>query len=125
MKSIPSASSARLNAGLSLIELQVAVAVIALLAAICVPQLPRLTEQARHAKGRQNAQSLALVLNAANAAGVEFSSLETALAEVGRPEGVASSTGTRYALSSLSTAELNEAKQYLSFSDGMFVYQPN
>ena len=114
--------------GFSLVELQVAVAVMAVIAAITVPQVCRINDQARSAQDMANAQHVASVAAAAAAAGVVFRDLESAVAQLTSDDGAVISegvfTGGRYRLTSLSPTEVEGAKRHLRFADGQLTVVP-
>jgi prepilin-type N-terminal cleavage/methylation domain-containing protein len=119
---------ARVDEGFTLVEVQIVVAVIALMAAIAVPQVCLITGQARTAKELANAQHLSTVAAAAAAAGVVFTELESAVTELTTTEGAVVRTGTyagtRYRLTSLSVDEVEGAKQHLRFANGQLTVVP-
>lgn len=63
-----------MQAGFSLVEMLVVIAVIGIIAAIAVPNIGRINDSAKDATYRRNAQSLASIFASAQAAGVDFSS---------------------------------------------------
>jgi prepilin-type N-terminal cleavage/methylation domain-containing protein len=114
--------------GFTLVEVQISIAVIGLMAAIAVPHVSRISGQAQQAKERANAQNLMSVAVAASAAGVVFTDLDSAVIQLTSAEGVVVNdgafAGARYRLTSLSGAEAEEAKRYLRFADGQVILSP-
>jgi prepilin-type N-terminal cleavage/methylation domain-containing protein len=116
------------NRAFTLVELQIAIAVIALMAAIAVPQVCRITNQAQAAKERANAQNVCSAAAAASAAGVMFTDLDSAVSALTSREGSVVAAGAvleaRYNLSSLTAGEVAGAKRHLRFSDGQLTVAP-
>jgi len=111
-----------------LVEVQIVVAVIALMAAIAVPQVVRITGQAQAAKDRANAQHVSSVAAAAAAAGAVFTDVDSAVSQLTSEGGALVATGafagSRYRLTSLSAAELEGAKRHLQFGGGQLTVVP-
>ena len=60
------------KAGFSLVEMLVVIAVIGIIAAIAVPTIGNITDQANNSKAKRNAQNLASVCASAVAAGADL-----------------------------------------------------
>lgn len=105
-----------------------AVAVTAIMAAVAVPHVCRITEQARESKERANAQRVSSAAVAASAAGVVFTDLDSAVARLTQAGGVLVEggvyDGARYAVASLSAGEVEAAKRHLRFADGQLTVIP-
>jgi len=112
----------------SLVEVQISVAVIALITAIAVPHVCRITGQAQTAKEKANAQHISAVAAAAAAAGVVFTDLDSAVMQLTSGDGAVASSGqfagVRYRMGSLSSAEAEGAKRHLQFTDGQMTVIP-
>jgi|GEM_PF-2121901 len=114
--------------GFTLVEVQISIAVIALMTAIAVPHVSRLSSRAQETKARTNAQNLISLAGAAAATGVVFTDLDSTVTRLISPQGVAAVSaglsGTHYSLGSLSIEEAREAKRHLHFVDGQLSIRP-
>lgn len=81
------------KAGFSLVEMLVVIAIIGIIAAIAIPNIGNLNDSARDAAAKRNAQSVASVLNAAIAAGVDTTTWTTSTLVSKASAGVQPSTG--------------------------------
>ena len=70
------------KSGFSLVEMLVVIAVIGVIAAIAVPNISKINRGARYAKDQRNAQQIASVIAAAEAAGHDFIGTSTTVAAV-------------------------------------------
>lgn len=113
--------------GFSTVGVQVAVAILALLSALAVPNLERKRDTPEAAKGRQDAQSILVAANEASAAGVVFLNLEAAVKAMTSDRGVSPAKGPfahhNYRGPKLSPDEVKMAMNYLEFVDGTLIYK--
>lgn len=111
----------------------VVIAVIGILAAIAVPNVGRINTAAQDSKNRRNAQQIASVCSAAQAAGLDFfarpttsTDLATVVGRVVQGNTVPDTTSPFYnqffGVPGLSTVETAAARAYLSVQDGMLRY---
>lgn len=113
------------NSAFSLVEMLVVIAVIGILAAIAVPNIGKINGAAEASKNRRNAQQLASVCNAAQAAGHDFiTSPDDTAAEVAARivigATISDSTSpfkdSYFGVPNLSGDELDRAVDYLTVS---------
>lgn len=120
------------KAGFSLVEMLVVIAVIGIIAAIAVPTIGNITEQANISKAKRNAQNLASVCASAVAAGATIGTdTATIIGELTSATGVNGSAaagfdGTFFRVPNMSTDEVTAATTYLEYDAGagMIVYNP-
>lgn len=112
----------------SLVEVQVAIAVMAIMAAIAVPHVCRISDQARTSKERANARNVNTTAAAATTAGRVFSDLDTAVEQLTQDGGVVvvggPYAGNRYGVSLSSLSEAEAVKQHLRFESGHLTLVP-
>ena len=122
------------NAGFSLVEMLVVIAVIGIIAAIAVPNIGRINQAADESKDMRNAQNLASVCAAAQAAGKDFVSGTDVSATVDNIVSGATINApgnpfntTFFGVPNLSDAEQSGAESYLGLDNDMLTYdaQPN
>ena len=107
------------RSGFSLVEMLVVIAVIGIIAAIAVPNIGKINDAAKDAKKRRNAQNIASVYAAAQAAGLDFynADVDTCIGAV-VTGGTVTDEGpfkdTFFGVPNLSAAEQGGAKEYLS-----------
>jgi|TARA_B110000116_G_C16772987_1_gene554304 prepilin-type N-terminal cleavage/methylation domain-containing protein len=121
------------KAGFSLVEMLVVIAVIGIIAAIAVPTIGNITEQANKSKAKRNAQNLASVCASAVAAGADLgssSSVNSIVNQIVSP-GLTGSTdsgfdSTVFKVPNLSDKEKMSASLHLSYDAQakMIVYSP-
>ena len=112
---------------LSLVELLVVIAVIGIIAAIAIPQVSKIMRGGSAVQAQRNAQTIAQVAAAAQAAGnddIEIAAdLDAAIqivANATHGDGGFSDMG--FSFSDIGTEEINRAKVYLDFVGGVITY---
>jgi len=116
------------KAGFSLVEMLV---VIAIIAAIAIPNIGNLNASAKDATAKRNAQTVASVLNAAVAAGADISSLTdsksvVALAIAGVKPTTGAFSGKLFTSGPINSNETDNAAKYLSYdaAQNQVIYNP-
>lgn len=121
------------NSGFSLVEMLVVIAVIGIIAAIAVPNIGRINDAATDSKDMRNAQNVASVYAAAQAAGLDFNDAShgagveadtiqwvvdgDTVNEAGNPF-----DGTFFGVPGLAADDVSGADAYLSLSNGVLQY---
>ena len=121
------------KAGFSLVEMLVVIAVIGIIAAIAVPTIGNITEQANNSKAKRNAQNLASVCASAVAAGADLgtsSNVNSIINQIVSPGLTGSKDSgldsTGFKVPNLSIEEIMAASAHLSYDAQakMIVYSP-
>ena len=125
------ATNNKKTSGFSLVEMLVVIAVIGVIAAIAVPNISKINRGARYAKDQRNAQQIASVVAAGDAAGHDFVGTATAPAAVITAV-VAGHTmtavenpslaGTFFGVPALGAVEQTGATKFLTVVGGRLVY---
>ncbi len=115
-------SKTPLNSAFSLVEMLVVIAVIGIIAAIAVPNIGKINDSAKEATARRNAQSIASVFASAQAAGLDFSTGSTTVAQIvtkivtgAKVTEKGPFENTFFGVPGLTTADQTAAAPYLSF----------
>ena len=109
--------------GFSLVEMLIVIAVIGIIAAIAIPNIGNINQAAKTAKDKRNAQTIASVYQAGNAAGVSWgdSSVSTAASAViagGSPSDGPFADNT-FIVPNISGEDLTGAENYLTWTAGI------
>ena len=115
--------------GFSLVELLVVIAVIGLIAVIAIPQVTGIVDRASRGSAQRNAQTIAQVASAAQAAGnttIELAAdLDAAVTLVSNATtGEGAFYDMEFTLSDLAPEDITAAKAYLTFTNGTIHYAP-
>jgi len=115
------------QAGFSLAELLIVVAVIGVMAAIAVPNISSITSHAYYAKKERNAQTVAMVAASARAAGAtnSWASIEAALEDVVTGIHVQVGNESLEFRVPLSDSDKSELVGMLRLDEGRVVYEPS
>ena len=118
------------TSGFSLVELLVVIAVIGIIAALSIATISGLINNTGEIQAKRNAQTIAQVASAAQAAGnstIEAAAdLDEAVTIVynNTATGAGSFTDMDFSLSKISLQDIDNAKQFLTFASGRIQYVP-
>ncbi|MGY8644404.1 MAG: type II secretion system protein [Verrucomicrobiales bacterium] len=120
----------KLSAAFSLVEMLVVIAVIGVITAIAVPQIANINSKARAGKDRRNAQNIASVVAAAQAAGHDFlvgnatpAAVVTAVVAGDSPT-TGPFAGTLFGIQGMDPTDQTGALTYLKILNAQLVYDP-
>jgi len=120
---------ASLRAGFSLVELLIVIAVIGIIAAIAIPSISSVTTSSQVARAQRNAQTLASTYSAAIAAGSTNAGADLTNAVQNLVAGTVTGSGNFstnvFAVPGLAPNEQTNAEEFLTFTNGAVVYDPN
>lgn len=122
-------STKRGSKGFSLVELLVVVAVIGIIATLAIGKVSRMIENGGKVVAKRNAQTIAQVASAAQAAGNETievaADLDAAIQVLAdSTNGMGGFSDIDFGMSELGTEEITKAKIHLTFVDGAIQYEP-
>lgn len=112
----------------SIVELLVVIAVMGIIGAIAIGYYSGITDTADTVKARRNAQTIATIATSAQAAGDQIietaADLDEAVAIIvaGSAQGMGSFSDMKFQVADLSTEDVEEAKEFLTFQSGSIQY---